>query len=81
MLTLYETSYIINFVAEGRQKKYAEVAEQADAQDLKSCGSDTVPVRFRSSAPKDCITYTVFFYKLNIYLKHFSYLENYIYYR
>ena len=51
MLTLYETSYIINFVAEGRQKKYAEVAEQADAQDLKSCGSDTVPVRFRSSAP------------------------------
>ena len=30
---------------------YAEVAEQADAQDLKSCGSDTVPVRFRSSAP------------------------------
>ena len=29
----------------------AAVAEQADAQDLKSCGSDTVPVRFRSSAP------------------------------
>ena len=33
--------------------QYAEVAEQADAQDLKSCGSDTVPVRFRSSAPKE----------------------------
>ena len=30
---------------------FAAVAEQADAQDLKSCGSDTVPVRFRSSAP------------------------------
>ena len=29
---------------------YAAVAELADAQDLKSCCSDTVPVRFRSAA-------------------------------
>ena len=29
---------------------YAGVAELADAQDLKSCCSDTVPVRFRSPA-------------------------------
>ena len=29
---------------------YARVAELADAQDLKSCCSDTVPVRFRSRA-------------------------------
>ena len=33
-------------------RKYAEVAELADAQDLKSCETYTfVPVRFRSSAP------------------------------
>ena len=29
---------------------YARVAELADAQDLKSCCGDTVPVRFRSRA-------------------------------
>ena len=29
---------------------YAGVAELADAQDLKSCGGDIVPVRFRSPA-------------------------------
>ena len=29
---------------------YAGVAELADAQDLKSCCGDTVPVRFRSAA-------------------------------
>ena len=32
------------------RKTYAGVAELADAQDLKSCCSDTVPVRFRSRA-------------------------------
>ncbi len=32
-------------------KRLAAVAEQADAQDLKSCGTYTpVPVRFRSAA-------------------------------
>ena len=31
---------------------YAGVAELADAQDLKSCRSNTVPVRFRSPALK-----------------------------
>lgn len=31
---------------------YARVAELADAQDLKSCGGDIVPVRFRSPASK-----------------------------
>ena len=30
--------------------EYAAVAELADAQDLKSCCGDTVPVRFRSPA-------------------------------
>ena len=29
---------------------HAAVAELADAQDLKSCGGDIVPVRFRSPA-------------------------------
>ena len=29
---------------------HAGVAELADAQDLKSCGGDIVPVRFRSAA-------------------------------
>ena len=29
---------------------YVGVAELADAQDLKSCGGDIVPVRFRSPA-------------------------------
>ena len=31
----------------------ARVAELADAQDLKSCCSDTVPVRFRSRAVEE----------------------------
>ena len=31
----------------------ARVAELADAQDLKSCCSDTVPVRFRSRAAEE----------------------------
>ena len=33
-----------------REKRFAGVAELADAQDLKSCRSNTVPVRFRSPA-------------------------------
>ena len=32
-------------------KKYALVAEQVDAADLKSVGGNSVPVRFRPSAP------------------------------
>jgi hypothetical protein len=34
-----------------RNTLQAGVAEQADAQDLKSCGGDPVPVQVRSSAP------------------------------
>ena len=36
----------------GGRGLYAGVAELADAQDLKSCRSNTVPVRFRSPALK-----------------------------
>ena len=57
---------------------YAAVAEQADAQDLKSCGTYTpVPVRFRSAAVKrsgreifEIQRFLSFF--LNVYVKvHF----------
>jgi hypothetical protein len=33
------------------KRKPAGVAELVDAQDLKSCGGNPVPVRFRPSAP------------------------------
>ena len=39
----YKGSFLMNSI-------YAGVAELADAQDLKSCCSNTVPVRFRSPA-------------------------------
>ena len=42
---------------------YAAVAELADAQDLKSCCGDTVPVRFRSRALKKEAVTASFFYK------------------
>ncbi len=37
-------------IFEGEILQDAAVAELADAQDLKSCGGDIVPVRFRSAA-------------------------------
>ena len=40
----------IRFFKAGAEMLYAGVAELADAQDLKSCGGDIVPVRFRSPA-------------------------------
>ena len=41
---------------------FAAVAEQADAQDLKSCGTYTpVPVRFRSAAVKKFLTMCIGF--------------------
>ena len=42
---------------------HAGVAELADAQDLKSCCGDTVPVRFRSRALKKEAVTASFFYK------------------
>ena len=44
--------------------RYAGVAELADAQDLKSCRSDTVPVRFRSPAldEKEMLIFNISFF-------------------
>ena len=43
------------------KKILARVAELADAQDLKSCCGDTVPVRFRSRAlKKEAVTASFF---------------------
>ena len=58
----------LNFVFSGRGL-YAGVAELADAQDLKSCRSNTVPVRFRSPAlikkrniDFQCFSFFVYFF-------------------
>ena len=50
----------------GGRGLYAGVAELADAQDLKSCRSNTVPVRFRSPAlKKEMLNFNIsFFYYL-----------------
>ena len=39
---------------------FALVAEQVDAADLKSVGSNPVPVRFRPSAPSILLEYQAF---------------------
>ena len=42
----------------------ADVAEQADARDLKSLGVTAVPVQVRSSAPKTQVKRLGFFYMM-----------------
>ena len=47
---------------------FARVAELADAQDLKSCCGDTVPVRFRSRALLETLDRMFGVFSFSIYL-------------
>ena len=59
VLTKRQLFVIINFM----KNLYAGVAELADAQDLKSCDGNIVPVRFRSPAPTEATPLFEHFYR------------------